>query len=82
MALNIKNERTIDAVKRLAARYDTSYTTAIEIAAEQALRTPPASTEQHKQAKARQIARAYHAHSPSGRTLDTDHLYNAAGLYS
>jgi hypothetical protein len=79
MAINIKNERTVAAVKRLAARDGVSYTTAIDNAVEAALAHK---TEDEIEAQIRQISqiaaeyRAHATHRP-----DTDELYDEDGLY-
>ena len=86
MAINIKNQRTVDAVRRLAEHYGLSYTRAIEVAAEQALQTPSESTLAVDLRKVQQIAADYRAHLPTGHWLcqddsDGDDLYGDDGLY-
>jgi len=84
MAINIKNERAVDAIKRLAARYDVGYTAAIEIAAEAALQTPnPPPPDEAAQSLGRvaRIAAEYRAHLPQAPAFDSDALYDDAGLY-
>jgi hypothetical protein len=82
MALNIKNERTVDIVKRLAVQLGTGYTTAIEVAATAALRLPADSAQELAAQKARRIAAAYRAHAGSESALNTDSLYDKNGLYA
>ena len=81
MAINIKNDQTVMAVKRLAERYDTTYTKAIELAAEVALSTPSASAEQEALQQVMQIAAAYRKLLPSTMALEADALYDQDGLY-
>ena len=56
MAISLKNERTVDAVKRLAAHYGVGYTAAIEMAVEAALRAPHRSAQDQAQEQVRRIA--------------------------
>ncbi|MCL1841239.1 MAG: type II toxin-antitoxin system VapB family antitoxin [Propionibacteriaceae bacterium] len=79
MAINIKNERTVAAIKRLAARDGVSYTTAIEEAVNAALMTEPPCAEDAFVAEIKAIVDDYRAHGPG--PLDTDELYDEFGLY-
>ncbi|MCL2784229.1 MAG: type II toxin-antitoxin system VapB family antitoxin [Propionibacteriaceae bacterium] len=77
MAINIKNERTVEAVKQLAAFYGMSYTAAIEKAAQDTLRNPR--TDQ-RLAQILEIADAYRNQAKSEIGSDHD-LYDENGLY-
>jgi len=81
MAINIKNERTVEAVRRLAAYYGVSYTAAIETAVEAALHTPIPSAQDQALSEVQRIAADYRAHLPVGHRLAVDDLYDEAGLY-
>jgi hypothetical protein len=83
MAINIKSERTVEAVRRLAAHLDVSYTRAIEVAAEQALSTPRPSAEAEALARVNRIAAEYRAHRDQATAVDASasELYDAEGLY-
>ena len=81
MAINIKNERTVDAVKRLAESYGVSYTAAIEMAAEAALKHPMLSEQDRIMEKASGILSEYRTHM-DGATLDEQALYTEDGLYA
>ena len=81
MAINIKNERTVDAVKRLAESYGVSYTTAIEMAAETVLSQPRLSEQDRVLERASQILSEYRAHL-DGAVPDEDALYTDDGLYA
>lgn len=81
MAINIKNERTVAAVKRLAAHYGLSYTAAIETAAEIALRRPNPSAEEEAFQRVRRIVDDYRSHLADAEQLDTGQFYDDAGLY-
>jgi hypothetical protein len=81
VAINIKNERTVAAVKRLAAHYGVSYTAAIEIAAETALRQPNPTAEEQALSQVEQITTAYRAHLDGATALDEGGLYDDVGLY-
>ncbi|MDR0416958.1 MAG: type II toxin-antitoxin system VapB family antitoxin [Propionibacteriaceae bacterium] len=80
MAINIKNERTVAAVKQLAAHYGVSYTQAIELAAEAALRRPQPDAQAAAFEQVERIAAGYRAHLGDHR-LDADVLYGEDGLY-
>jgi len=67
MAINIKNEQTVDAVKKLAARHGVSYTMAIEMAVEE---------------QVTRIAAEYREHLPAGTVPDEKMLYGPDGLYA
>ena len=81
MAINIKNPRAVDAIKRLAVHYDVNYTTAIEMAATAALRTPDPSRQDEAVRRVGRIAAEYRAHLPRATTLDSDELYDETGVY-
>jgi hypothetical protein len=81
MAINIKNERTVAAVKRLASHYGVSYTMAIEIAAEAALKTPNMTAEEQALKQVERIVTEYQTHLPEAHDLGTDALYDEAGLF-
>jgi len=81
MAINIKNERTVEVVKRLATYYGASYTAAIELAAQAALRTPSPTSQEQALNEVRQIAADYRAYLPAGHDLADGDLYDEAGLY-
>jgi len=81
MAINVKNPRAVAAVKRLAAHCGLSYTAAIEMAAEAALKTPSPSNEQEALKQIHRITTEYRAHLPETTTLDQGALYDEAGLY-
>ena len=79
MAINIKNERTVAAIKRLAARDGVSYTSAIDSAVRTALTMEPPEDEEAFLNEIKAIADDYRAHAPG--PLDTDALYDENGLY-
>ncbi|MEA4944673.1 MAG: type II toxin-antitoxin system VapB family antitoxin [Propionicimonas sp.] len=81
MALNIKNERTVDAVKRLAARYDVSYTRAIEVAVEAALQAPDRQAQERSLERVSRLAADYRSHLPADAGPEIDDLYDGQGLY-
>jgi len=81
MAINIKNQRTVDAIVSLAQRYGTTYTKAVEVACDLALRTPDMTAETASLAKIERLAAEYRDHLPVGHAFDTDDLYDENGLY-
>ena len=81
MAINIKNDQTVEAVKRLAAHLGVTYTAAIEIAANAALSIPRPSAEDQALEQINRIVTSYQAHLPTTQSLDTDTLYDADGLF-
>jgi len=81
MAINIKNERTVDSVKKLAQSYGVSYTSAIEMAVEAALSRPGLSDQDRILQKASGILSQYRAHA-HGTALDEEALYAEDGLYA
>ncbi|MDR1187299.1 MAG: type II toxin-antitoxin system VapB family antitoxin [Bifidobacteriaceae bacterium] len=81
MAINIKNPRAVDAVKRLSEHYGTNYAKAIELAADVALSMPGGSAEERALERLERITAAYRADLPASQTLDADALYDQNGLY-
>lgn len=79
MAINIKNEQTVAAVKKLAAEWGVTYTTAIELAAQAALRAPNPSAQDAALERVRRISGDYRHYSPG--VLDDKELYDQNGLY-
>jgi hypothetical protein len=82
MALNIKNEATVAKVKQVAQRFGTTYSAAVDLAADYALQAPTVTAEESRQTKARQIAASYRAHRSSQSPLATDSLYDEHGLFA
>jgi hypothetical protein len=81
MAINIKNETTVAAVKRLAEHYGITYTAAIETAVEYMLNLPSTSDKERALAQVTRIVSEYQAHLPTTHTLNTDDLYDNQGLF-
>jgi len=81
MAINIKNERTVESVKQLARHLGVSYTAAISIATEAALRIPNPPAEDQTLQRINRIVADYQAHVPAAQDLDTETLYDANGLF-
>lgn len=81
MAINIKNERTVATIKRLAEHYGVTYTTAIEMAANYMLNLPSISATEHAFAQIERITSEYRAHLPATHVMDTDALYDSQGLF-
>jgi len=76
MALNIKNERVHELAREVAQRTGRSQTSAIELALERLLleldRAPAEAARRRRIERAQRLA--------ADLTLDTDELYDAAGL--
>ena len=81
MAINIKNQRAVDSVKRLAKRRGVSYTAAIEFAVDAALDQPDQTAQQAALDRVQKIAADYRAHLPSDVTIEVDQFYDNDGLY-
>jgi len=81
MAINIKNEHTAEAVKRLAARRGISYTAAIDQAVAAALAAPDEQAEQAHMDRVCRIAADYQMHLPAGAIPEVDTIYGEDGLY-
>ncbi|MCL2788288.1 MAG: type II toxin-antitoxin system VapB family antitoxin [Micrococcales bacterium] len=81
MALNVKNERTVSAVRLLAQRRGITCTAAIHEAVDAALSTPDKSAEQAMIDDVRRIADDFRASLPPSTTLDEDALYDENGLF-
>jgi hypothetical protein len=82
VAINIKNQRAVVAVKNLAAHYGgVSYSAAIAEAAATILSQPAPREADLAAADALRIAAEYRQHCPDGAALDQSVLYDADGLY-
>ena len=81
MEITIENEQTVKVVKQLAESLGVSFTTAIEIAATAALRSPSQSAEERTLQQVDQIVADYQAHLPATHNIDTKALYDADGLF-
>ncbi len=81
MAINIKNEETVQVVKRLAEKLQASYTAAIRVAVEAALQTPTKTIEQRKLQRVEQLVTDYQANLPKSHNMNTDILYDENGLF-
>jgi hypothetical protein len=82
VAINIKNQRAVAAIQRLAASYGgVSYAAAIEAAAEAALRQPRPDEASRLTLEVERIAAEYRAHLPAADPLNQEDLYGPDGLY-
>ena len=79
MAINIKNERGVLAIERLAEHYGLSYAGAIDAAARDILARPALDVAQTAAAEAERIAAEYRAHQVG--ELSPESLYAEDGLY-
>ena len=81
MGIVVKNERAVEAVKRLAELYQVSYTAAIEMAAEAALRRPGTQGQGHRFDQAMRVAADYRTCLGCDTSGDADGLYDERGLF-
>ena len=81
MAINVKSERAVAAVKRLATHYGVGYTAAIERAAEEALTSAKSSVDEQTLERVRMITAEYRTHLSDRAVADGDALYDENGLY-
>jgi len=79
MALNIKNDRTVELVRQLAAASGLSYTGAIDAAVDAMLKQRTLSPREVVVDQALAIARTYRAHLKEGP--GPEELYDERGLY-
>lgn len=81
MAINIKNPKTVEAVKAAAAALDLSYTTVIDIACEQLLAHRHGIVDERDVGNVLKIAAAYRANLPQRHHVLEADLYDEQGLY-
>ena len=79
MAINIKNERGVLAMEKLAEYYGLPYAGAIEAAAREVLARPRPDAAQAAVEKAERIAAEYRDHLVGD--LNTETLYDERGLF-
>jgi len=79
-SLNIKNDRAVELVRQIAARYGTNCTQAIIQVAEAALSEPDKAAERKDLAQIDQILARYRSVMSRDDILTDDELYDEDGL--